>query len=110
MREGSSLNLISFTGNADFNVTSTNEAAGALVGCMAANANLTVGKEFAYSGSVNGAQNAGGLVGSTATGAQIKLNENYTVSGSITSGNGNAGGLIGMAENNPVSVTDGKEV
>ena len=110
MKEGSSLNLISFTGNADFNVTSTNETAGALGGCMAANANLTVGKEFAYSGSVNGAQNAGGLVGSTAAGAQIKLNENYTVSGSITSGNGNAGGLIGLAENNPVSVTDGKKV
>ena len=109
MREGSSLNLISFTGNADFNVTSTNEAAGALVGCMAANANLTVGTEFAYSGSVTGAQNAGGLVGSTVAGAQINLNENYTVSGSITSGNGNAGGLIGLAENNPVSLTDGKK-
>ena len=103
MKEGSSLNLISFTGNADFNVTSKNEAAGALVGCMAANAKLTVGTEFAYSGSVTGAQNAGGLVGSTAAGAQINLNENYTVSGSITSGNGNAGGMIGLAENNPVS-------
>lgn len=110
MKEGSSLNLISFTGNLDFNVTSTNEAAGALVGCMAANANLTVGKEFAYSGSVTGVQNAGGLVGSTAAGAQINLNENYTVSGSISSGNGNAGGLIGLAENNPVSITDGKKV
>ena len=110
MKEGSSLNLISFTGNTDFNVTSTNQAAGALVGCMAVNAILTVSKEFAYSGSVNGAQNAGGLVGSTAAGAQIKLNENYTVSGSITSGNGNAGGLIGLAENNPVSVADGKKV
>ena len=110
MEEGSSLNLIHFTGKADFNVTSTNETAGALVGCMAANANLTVGTEFAYSGSVNGAQNAGGLVGGTAAGAQIKLNENYTVSGSLTSGNGNAGGLIGLAENNPVSVTDGKKV
>lgn len=110
MKEGSSLNLIRFTGNTDFNVTSTNQAAGALVGCMAVNAILTVSKEFAYSGSVNGAQNAGGLVGSTAAGAQIKLNENYTVSGSITSGNGNAGGLIGLAENNPVSVADGKKV
>ena len=113
MREGSSLNLISFTGNADFadfNVTSTNEAAGALVGCMAANAKLTVGTGFAYSGSVTGAQNAGGLVGSTAAGAQITLQENYTVSGNITSGNGNAGGLIGLAENNPVSITDGKKV
>lgn len=110
MKEGSSLNLIRFTGNADFNVTSTNETAGALVGCMAANANLTIGTEFAYSGSVTGAQNAGGLVGSTAVGAQITLRENYTVSGSITSGNGNAGGLIGLAENNPVSVTDGKKV
>ena len=110
MKEGSSLNLISFTGNADFNVTSKNEAAGALVGCMAANAKLTVGTEFAYSGSVTGAQNAGGLVGSTAAGAQINLNENYTVSGSITSGNGNAGGMIGLAENNPVSLTEGKKV
>ena len=110
MEEGSSLKLIRFTGNTDFNVTSTNETAGALVGCMAASANLTVGTEFAYSGSVTGAQNAGGLVGSTAAGAQIKLNENYTVSGSLTSGNGNAGGLIGLAENNPVSVTDGKKV
>ena len=110
MKEGSSLNLISFTGNSDFNVTSTNEAAGALVGCMAANAILTVSKKFAYSGSVNGAQNAGGLVGSTAEGAQITLQENYTVSGSITSGNGNAGGLIGLAENNPVSLTEGKKV
>lgn len=110
MKEGSSLNLISFTGNSDFNVTSTNEAAGALVGCMAANANLTVGTEFAYSGSVTGAQNAGGLVGSTAAGAQITLQGNYTVSGSIISGNGNVGGLIGLAENNPVSVTDGKKV
>lgn len=110
MKEGSSLNLISFTGNSDFNVTSTNEAAGALVGCMAANAKLTVSKEFAYSGSVTGIQNAGGLVGSTAAGAQINLNENYTVSGSITSGNGNAGGLIGLAENNPVSLMEGKKV
>ncbi len=110
MEEGSSLNLISFTGNADFNVTSTNEAAGALVGCMAANAKLTVSKEFTYSGSVTGAQNAGGLVGSTAAGAQITLQDNYTVSGNITSGNGNAGGLIGLAENNPVSITDGKKV
>lgn len=110
MKEGSSLNLIRFTGNADFNVTSTNEAVGALVGCMDANANLTVGTEFAYSGSVNGAQNAGGLVGSTAAGAQIKLQENYTVSGSISSGNGNAGGLIGLAENNPVSLAKGKKV
>ena len=110
MREGSSLNLISFTGNADFNVTSTNETAGALVGCMAASANLAIGTEFAYSGSVTGAQNAGGLVGSTAAGAQITLQGNYTVSGSIISGNGNVGGLIGLAENNPVSVTDGKKV
>ena len=110
MEEGSSLNLISFTGNADFNVTSTNQAAGALVGCMAANAILTVSKEFAYSGSVTGAQNAGGLVGCTAAGAQINLNENYTVSGSISSGNGNAGGLIGLAENNPVIITNGKKV
>lgn len=110
MKEGSSLNLISFTGNSDFNVTSTNEAAGTLVGCMAANAKLTVSKEFAYSGSVTGVQNAGGLVGSTAAGAQINLNENYTVSGSITSGNGNAGGLIGLAENNPVSLMEGKKV
>ena len=110
MEEGSSLNLIRFTGNADFNVTSTTQAAGALVGCMAANANLTVGTEFAYSGSVTGAQNAGGLVGSTAAGAQITLQENYTVSGNITSGNGNAGGLIGLTENNPVSITDGKKV
>lgn len=110
MEEGSSLNLIRFTGNADFNVTSTNEAAGALVGCMAANAKLTVSKEFTYSGSVTGAQNAGGLVGSTAADAQITLQDNYTVSGNITSGNGNAGGLIGLAENNPVSITDGKKV
>ena len=110
MKEGTSLNLISFTGNSDFNVTSTNEADGTLVGCMAANAKLTVSKEFAYSGSVTGVQNAGGLVGSTADGAQINLNENYTVSGSITSGNGNAGGLIGLAENNPVSLMEGKKV
>ena len=110
MEVGSSLNLINFTGAADFNVTSTNQAAGALVGCMAANANLTVGKELAYSGNVTGAQNAGGLVGSTEAGAQITLQGNYTVSGSITSGNGNAGGLIGLAENNPVSITGGKKV
>lgn len=110
MKEGSSLNLISFTGNSDFNVTSTNEATGALVGCMAVNAKLTVGTEFAYSGNVTGAQNVGGLVGGTAAGAQITLNENYTVSGNITSGNGNAGGLIGLTENNPVSITDGKKV
>lgn len=109
MEKGSSLKLTSFSRNADFNVTSTNQAAGALVGCMAANANLTVGTEFAYSGSVNGAQNAGGLVGSTAASAQITLQENYTVSGSISSENGNAGGLIGLAENNPVSITDGKK-
>ena len=110
MEEGSLLKLIRFTGNADFNVTSTNQAAGALVGCMAANANLMVGTEFAYSGSVTGAQNAGGLVGSTKAGTQITLQENYTVSGSIISGNGNAGGLIGLAENNPVSLTEGKKV
>ena len=110
MEKGSSLKITSFSGSADFNVTSTNQTAGALVGCMSANANLTVGTEFAYSGSVNGAQNAGGLVGSTAAGAQINLQENYTVSGSISSGNGNAGGLIGLAENNPVSITDGKKV
>ena len=35
-------------------------------------------------------------------GAKITLQNNYTVSGSIISGNGNAGGLIGLAENNPV--------
>ena len=110
MEKGSSLKLTSFSGNGDFNVTSTNQAAGALVGCMAANAILTVSKEFAYSGSVTGAQNAGGLVGSAAAGAQINLKENYTVSGSITSGNGNAGGLIGLAENNSVNLTEGKKV
>lgn len=110
MEKGSSLKLINFTGTADFNVISTNQAAGALVGYMAVNANLTVETGFVYSGSVTGAQNAGGLVGSTADGAQIKLNENYTVSGIITSGNGNAGGLIGLAENNPVSITNGKKV
>lgn len=110
MMSNASLTVNTFTGNTNFTVTSTSGNAGALVGTMETGAQLTVVPEFTFSGSVTGAANAGGLVGSTAAGAQITLQGNYTVSGSITSGNGNAGGLIGLAENNPVSITEGKSI
>ena len=110
MKAKASLTVSAFTsssGNADFQVISTNENAGALVGIMEAGAQLTVTPELTFGGSVTGAVNAGGLVGSSADGAKITVQNNYTVSGSISSGNGNAGGLIGSAVNNPVTVTNG---
>lgn len=107
MKENASLTVSAFSGNADFQVSSTNKNAGALVGAMEAGAQLTVAPEFTFSGSVSGAANAGGLVGNSADGAKITLQNNYTVSGCISSGNGNAGGLIGAAVNNPVTVTNG---
>ena len=110
MKGNASLTVNAFLGNADFQVSSTNENAGALVGTMEAGAQLTVVPELTFSGSVTGAENAGGLVGNSADGAKITVQNNYTVSGSISSGNGNAGGLIGSAVNNPVTVTDGKSI
>ena len=110
MEAGASLTVSAFKGNADFSVTSTDENAGAIVGSMTAEASLSITPAFTFSGNVTGAANAGGLVGSTADSAKITLQENYTVSGIISSGNGNAGGLIGSAVNNPVAVTDGKEI
>ena len=107
MKENASLTVSAFSGYADFQVSSTNENAGALVGAMETGAQLIVAPEFTFSGSVSGAANAGGLVGNSADGAKITLQNNYTVSGSISSGNGNAGGLIGAAVNNPVTVTNG---
>ena len=110
MKANASLTVNAFSGYADFQVSSTDGNAGALVGTMEAGAQLTVAPEFTFSGSVTGAANAGGLFGSSADGAKITVQNNYTVSGSISSGSGNAGGLIGSAENNPVSVTDGKSI
>ena len=110
MKAKASLTVNAFSGYADFQVISTNENAGALVGIMEAGAQLTVTPELTFSGSVTGAVNAGGLVGSSADGAKITVQNNYTVGGSISSGSGNAGGLIGLAENNPVSITDGKSI
>lgn len=107
MKANASLTVSVFSGIADFQVSSTNENAGALVGTMEAGAQLTVVPELTFSGSVTGAANAGGLVGNSADGAKITVQNNYTVSGSISSGNGNAGGLIGSAVNNPVTVANG---
>ena len=47
------------------------------------------------------------MVGNTADGAKITVQNNYTVNGRISSGSENAGGLIGSAVNNPVTVTNG---
>ena len=110
MMNNASLTVNAFSGNADFQVSSKDENAGALVGTMEAGAQLTVVPEFTFSGSVAGAANAGGLVGTSADGAKITVQNNYTVSGSISSGNGNAGGLIGSAVNNPVTITNGKSI
>ena len=110
MKGKASLTVNAFSGNADFQVSSTDENAGALVGTMEAGAQLTVVPEFTFSGSVSGAANAGGLVGNSADGANITVQNNYKVSGSISSGSGNAGGLIGLAENNPVTATEGKSI
>lgn len=107
MKAKASLTVSAFSGYADFQVISTDGNAGALVGTMETGAQLTVAPEFAFSGSVSGAVNAGGLVGNSADGAKITIQNNYTVSGSISSGSGNAGGLIGAAVNNPVTVTNG---
>ena len=108
--ENASLTVQTFTGNADFNITSTDENAGAFVGSMKKSATLNIVPEFAFGGSVTGAQNAGGLVGSAEESASINLQNNYTVNGNISSGNGNAGGLIGSVVNNPVTVAEGKSV
>lgn len=110
MKAKASLTVNAFSGYADFQVISTNENAGALVGTMEAGAQLTVAPEFTFSGSVSGATNAGGMVGNSEDGAKITVQNNYTVNGSISSGNGNAGGLIGSAVNNPVTVTEGKNI
>lgn len=110
MMKNASLTVSAFSGCADFQVSSTDGNAGALVGTMDAEAQLTVAPELTFSGSVSGATNAGGMVGNTADGAKITVQNNYTVSGSISSGNGNAGGLIGSALNNPVTVTNGKNI
>lgn len=110
MMKNASLIVSAFSGSADFQVISTNENAGALVGAMDTGAQLTVIPEFTFSGSVSGAVNAGGIVGNSADGAKIAVQNNYTVNGSISSGNGSAGGLIGAAVNNPVTVTNGKNI
>lgn len=110
MKANASLTVSAFSGYADFQVSSTDGNAGALVGTMEAGAQLTVAPDFTFSGSVSGAVNAGGMVGSSADGAKITVQNNYTVNGSISSGNGNAGGLIGSALNNPVTVTNGKNI
>ena len=110
IKENASLTVSAFLGNADFQVSSTNENAGALVGAMETGAQLTIVPDFTFSGSVTGAVNAGGLVGSSADGAKITVQNNYTVSGRISSENGNTGGMIGEAVNNPVTVTDGKSI
>ena len=110
MKANASLTVSAFSGYADFQVSSTDGNAGALVGTMETGAQLTVVPELIFSGSVSGAVNAGGMVGSSADGAKITIQNNYTVSGSISSGNGNAGGLIGFAENNPVTATNGKSI
>lgn len=110
MKENASLTVSAFSGYADFQVSSTSQNAGALVGTMEAGAQLTVAPELTFSGSVTGAENAGGMVGNSADGAKIAVQNNYTVSGNISSGSGNAGGLIGSAVNNPVTVTNGKNI
>ena len=110
MMKNASLTVSAFSGYADFLVNSANENAGTLVGTMEAGAQLTVEPEFTFSGSVTGAVNAGGLVGNSADDAKITIQNNYTVSGSISSGSGNAGGLIGLAVNNPVTATEGKSI
>ena len=110
MMKNASLTVSAFSGYADFQVSSTDGNAGALVGTMEAEAQLTVAPELTFSGSVSGATNAGGMVGNTADGAKITVQNNYKVSGSISSENGNAGGLIGSALNNPVTVTEGKNI
>ena len=110
MEAKASLTVNVFSGKADFQVSSTNENAGALVGAMETGAQLTVVPDFTFNGSVSGAANAGGLVGNSADGAKITVQNNYTVSGSISSGSENAGGLIGVAVNNPVTVTDVKSI
>ena len=110
MKANASLTVSAFSGIADFQVSSTNENAGALVGTMEAGAQLTVVPELTFSGSVTGAVNAGGLVGNSADGAKITVQNNYTVSGSISSGSENAGGLIGSSVNNPVTVMNGKSI
>lgn len=110
MKANASLTVSAFSGYADFQVSSTDGNAGALVGTMEAGAQLTVAPDFTFSGSVSGATNAGGMVGNTADGAKITVQNNYTVNGRISSGNGNAGGLIGSALNNPVTVTNGKSI
>lgn len=110
MKGNASLTVNAFLGNADFQVSSTDENAGALVGTMEKGAQLTVVPEFAFSGSVTGVTNAGGLVGNSADGAKITVQNNYKVSGSISSGSGNSGGLIGSAVNNPVTVETGKSI
>ena len=109
MMKNASLTVSAFKGNTDFQVISASQNAGALVGAMETGAQLTVAPELTFSGSVSGA-NAGGMVGNTADGAKITVQNNYTVNGSISSGNGNAGGLIGSALNNPVTVTNGKNI
>ena len=108
MKKNASMTVNDFSSNADFQVSSTDENAGALVGTMETGAQLTVAPGLTFSGSVTGAANAGGLVGNSADGAKIAVQNSYTVSGSISSGNGNAGGLIGSAINNPVTVMNGK--
>lgn len=110
MMKNASLTVSAFSSNADFQVSSTDGNAGALVGAMETGAQLTVEPELTFSGSVSGAVNAGGLVGNSADGAKITIQNNYTVSGSISSGSGNAGGLIGAAVNNPVTVTNEKSI
>ena len=110
MKANASLTVSAFSGNADFQVISTSQNAGALVGAMETGAQLTVAPEFTFSGNVTGVANAGGMVGKSADGAKITIQNNYTVSGNISSGSENAGGLIGSALNNPVTVTNGKNI
>ena len=110
MMNNASLTVNAFSDNTDFQVSSTDGNAGALVGAMETGAQLTVVPEFTFSGSVTGAENAGGLVGNSADSANITVQNNYTVSGSISSGSGNAGGLIGSAVNNPVTVENEKSI
>lgn len=110
MKANASLTVSAFKGNTDFQVISTSQNAGALVGTMETGTQLTIVPDFTFSGSVSGATNAGGMVGNTADGAKITVQNNYTVNGRISSGNGNAGGLIGSALNNPVTVTNGKSI
>ena len=109
--QNASLTVSGFTGNADFNVTSTNGNAGTLVGLMDSGAHLTVTPELTFTGSVNGDSNAGGLVGSTAQSAVIELSDNYSVSGGkISSSNGNAGGLLGSLDDTDIRIAENKKV